>query len=320
MASTAHDGYGSFQTLESGLAEPPQWKRKSINLYAAFIAFIIPFAIFCTIFAATSLLPFYYPWTNEVIIGIDAAFIICIFFYAVDGCYGEARVGKPKGNNHPFWFSYNVLFSSLALITGYFLARYNYDLNLLPYFVMSGLHSYGTVDPLMTKGQMVMDGGIFNFTEDSVLDIPHAMAFRGADDVYCVAPISVTGPNATSPPAALPSYDFWAVGTNCCNGNGNQGQIFRCGEWDVTDARGGLRVLKDDQTPYFRLAVQQAEAAYNIKAVSPVFLYWMADPKGEIDAYLNDGIAFLVNGITIAGIAFFSLTALVVLVLAKFAD
>ena len=42
-------------------------------------------------------------------------------------------------------------------------------------------------------------------------------------------------------PVYLRSYDFWAVGINCCN-QGRDG-LFRCGEYANIHARSGLRYM-----------------------------------------------------------------------------
>merc|ERR1719198_2843592 len=110
------------------------------------------------------------------------------------------------------------------------------------------------------------------------------MAFQNKD-VYCVAPI-VSG---TASPA---SYDFWAVGINCCGKDG-----FTCGEVRNPVAHAGLRLMRDDQRPYFRLAVQQAEAQYNVKAQHPIFLTWMADPMNEVNAFEDNGLKYFIIGI-----------------------
>lgn len=85
---------------------------------------------------------------------------------------------------------------------------------------------------------------------------------------------------------AQPIYDFWAVGTNCCSGHAAD---FRCGEFNSVSAHGGLRLMRDDLRGYFKLAVEEASAAYNIRANHPIFIYWMTFPENEIKSYHDDG-------------------------------
>merc|ERR1719428_1211955 len=118
-----------------------------------------------------------------------------------------------------------------------------------------------------------------------MLDMKKAMGFKNLD-LYCVAPI-VNGDNQ------LASYDFWAVGINCCSGVSSD---FRCGEFNNPHARSGLRLLRDDQRSFFRLAVQQAEAAYNLKAIHPLFFYWTDDPTSDMQSMLEEGYRFFFIG------------------------
>merc|ERR1719161_1268457 len=106
-------------------------------------------------------------------------------------------------------------------------------------------------------------------------------------DMYCVAPV-VNGDSQ------LTTYDYWAVGVNCCSGSSSD---FRCGEFNNVHARSGLRLMKDEQRPFFRLAVQQAEAAYKIKAEHPLFFHWMQDPVAAVNAYRDDGFKYYLLGI-----------------------
>ena len=57
----------------------------------------------------------------------------------------------------------------------------------------------------------------------------------------------------------LESYDFWAVGLNCCSSNTGD---YRCGEFSNPAAQSGLRLMDQREADFFRLAVQQAEASY----------------------------------------------------------
>lgn len=140
------------------------------------------------------------------------------------------------------------------------------------FYTVLGMMTYEGIDPTLTSGTRAMDGGIVHFTENTRLYPSMGMSFAGWS-TYCVAPLAPLS-NATS----TGSYDFWAVGVDCC---ARGGTAFRCGEWQNHRAHSGLRVVGEDTATYYRLAVQQAEAAYNIQARNPLFFYWLEDPETE---------------------------------------
>ena len=53
----------------------------------------------------------------------------------------------------------------------------------------------------------------------------------------------------------MASYDYWAVGVNCCKG-GN----FRCGEYNNPKAKNGVRLMDDTQRSYFKSWAQAGRA------------------------------------------------------------
>eukprot|EP00448_Togula_jolla_P011479 CAMPEP_0170602872 /NCGR_PEP_ID=MMETSP0224-20130122/18620_1 /TAXON_ID=285029 /ORGANISM="Togula jolla, Strain CCCM 725" /LENGTH=235 /DNA_ID=CAMNT_0010927735 /DNA_START=269 /DNA_END=976 /DNA_ORIENTATION=- len=181
---------------------------------------------------------------------------------------------RSNGEGEPTWYVFLFVTSLIAWIAAGSVGSANYNNNMVPFYDVQNLNTYTAVDPAVYRGQQLMDAGRFVFTPDSKLDLQKSMGFRN-NDLYCVAPI-------VSGNTQLDSYDFWAVGTNCCSGHAAD---FHCGEFNNPQAISGLRLMREDQRPFFRLAVQQAEAAYNMKATHPIFLYWMQDPMAEINAY-----------------------------------
>merc|ERR1719401_3270115 len=138
-----------------------------------------------------------------------------------------------------------------------------------------------------------MDAGMVEFTSGSRVAVEKSIGFKN-ENIYCVAPIQLTAAGKQVP---TKTYDFWAVGINCCSGHVPD---FACGEYSNPLAKWGLRMLDDDAREMFRLAVKEAEATYNLKSSHPIFLHWMSDPHAEVDAYQNDGFRYF---LTAAGFA-----------------
>lgn len=179
--------------------------------------------------------------------------------------------------------------SVLAWLVGYFAGDWNYVTNMQPYYEITDLNVYPAVDPSKFEGSQLMDAGMIQFTQGSTLWLEKAVGFKN-EDIYCVVPI-----RAASNVTQL-TYDFWAVGLNCCSAHRPD---FACGEFANPKARWGLRFMDDkylnSQRNMFLLAVKEAEAAYNLNVSHPVFLYWLEDPLAEVDAHEEHGYRTFVN-------------------------
>eukprot|EP00438_Fugacium_kawagutii_P026161 Skav214401 [mRNA] locus=scaffold4736:15173:28145:- [translate_table: standard] len=153
-----------------------------------------------------------------------------------------------------------------------------------PYYDVVTFQTYVNIDPVNARGENLMDAGRLVFKEGSYLDLNHSMGYTDSE-TWCVAPVTTRRLDDKSTDVAV--VDFWAIGKNCCSGS--KGGDFKCGSWSSHLAHGGLRLLNDEELSYYRLAVHQAQAAFNLQVQHPIFLYWMPEPIEEVDAYKTSG-------------------------------
>jgi hypothetical protein len=253
-------------------------KRRRMNLVAVVLNIFFPWFIFCSLFAAMSF-SFHYQHPSAVWFLVILGFVLVAFL-------AFSAYQTKKRDRDPMWYTFATIATFIAVVCATVFGDMNFWYNMQPFYDIENLNTYPSVNPAREKGQQLMDAGRVYFADGTGLDMRKAMGFKNLD-LYCVTPI-VHGEDQ------LASYDFWAVGINCCSGVSSD---FRCGEFNNPHARSGLRLMRDDQRPFFRLAVQQAEAAYNIKATHPLFFYWMQDPVAEMNSYRDDGFKYYLLGI-----------------------
>lgn len=278
--------HGAAGPMKAPVARGP---RRRMNIVAVILALLVPVGVFAVVLAATSFsLHYQQPSIMYLIVGFTLVALLAVGAVALDAVRRKAR-NEPQ--REPTWYVFIFATGLLAWVIALAAGSTNFHSNMQPFYDVLNLNTYPSVDPSKMRGQQMMDAGRVVFVDTARVDITKSMAFKNLE-VYCVAPITLDGGNSTF--STLASYDFWAVGLGCCSGAAAD---FHCGEFNNPRAHAGLRLMQDEQRPYFRLAVQQAEAAYNIKAPHPIFLHWMQDPIAEVNAYQDDGVKYFLLGL-----------------------
>jgi len=269
-----------------------------MSLSVVLLCFLIPIALYA---AVCSMLSFTVhhdtPALTWLVVLLGATSIAAVGYLAVEAA--RRRYFRGDTAREPYWYIFLATTMTLAYIFAIYLGFTNYWNNTLPYEDLMNLSYHPGVNPATTPGRQSMDTGRILFVDGTKLDISKSIGFKNVD-MYCVAPITFQGKE-------LESYDYWAIGLNCCSGGPGD---FHCGEFSNPRARGGLRLMRGDQRSFYRLAVQQAEATYNIKADLPLFFYWMQEPVAGMDAYRSDAMRYFLLGL---GVAFFCQLLLLVL-------
>lgn len=268
--------------LSKGLFEPRP--RKRMNIVPVFVALFLPWALFVGVFA---LLSFSLHYTQSALVTVLV--YLCLVPVLLFGFFAAQQLRKRIAGvgRESTWYIFLFLSLLVAWLCGYVFGNTNYSTYTEPYYDINNLMTYTSIDPSTYRGQQLMDAGRILFSSESVIRTEMYTGFRNSE-YYCVAPITIKV-NGTY--TKQETYDFWAVGTDCCT------TAFQCGDYNVADAHGGLRLTSSSARAFYRLAVQQAEAAYHIKAVHPLFFTWTEDPLGDTEGYLSDAIQYFLIGV-----------------------
>jgi len=274
------DTYGSSQ----GQQRPPLKRRKRTNVVALVVSLFVPWALFTVIFGVMSFSVHYQHANLCAFVAVLGAAIVVACGYMAFQALRRRWAGDAQ--REPTWYVFVALTLFVGWVLALILGSANYRSNMQPYYDMSSLNTYPGVDPSMSHGQQLLDAGRVTFTRESRLDISRSFGFKD-ETTYCVAPI-------VSSRDRLASYDFWAVGAGCCSGNHPD---FHCRDYNNPRAHAGLRLMDSGQAKYYRLAIEQAEAAYGIRAETPLLFNWMEDPIGEANGYQDAGFKYYLFGV-----------------------
>lgn len=235
--------------------------------------------------------------------------LIILVIILVGACQPACDISSVRSR---LW-QFLLLSGLLAWVLGMGFGEYNWMEHYDPYWTINDLATYPDVNPMSdlrdgpwtewemgyhdNRGQQFMDAGQIEFLPGSIVNTSLSYGFKNKD-IYCVAPIVYPNGNQANLThfkgyndgnrrgLGMQNFNFWAIGLNCCSGHGPD---YHCGEYANPAVHKGLRLMKPKDRNYFRLAVKEAEAAFNIQADFPVFLYYMTSPSEEIKSYKDDG-------------------------------
>lgn len=261
--------------------------RIRMNIVPLFINLCVPWAIF--VFCAGTN-AFWIRWAHPGcaaaclgLVGLLVAISLLVAFWA--------RRRDPD----PTWFSYLALISACMAVAGAVAGNGIYTSYSRKYYEIMDLKIAKGIDASVTQGTSVIDAGIFEFLPGNHFKTDFSWHFiRGT--VYCVAPII----SNTSDVPLHQTYDFWAVGKDCCSTSASD---FRCGSWGSAKAKSGIRVMDPGDTAFYRLAVQQTTSLYDILAPNPIFLTWAASPELEVTSWTQQAFKDYLVNVAVAGLA-----------------
>lgn len=256
----------------------PDTPRRHLNLCSVCGCLLLPPLLFTVVLGLLSFhVHFNHPghcWFTVLM----AFLLVCLL-----GAFAlrAERKSKAERDQDPTWFYFLFVSCAVAWIFAVVLGLWNWSL-MLPHYELTSLNTYTNVDVGSMSGSGVMDAGRLSFTADSYIDTSKAIGFKKVD-TWCVAPVM-------SGKIPLLTFDFWAVGKNCCSGKPGD---FHCGEVDgKLQLGGGVRVLNNAEIPWLTLATQQAETLYHVRVGHAIFFKNVGDPLGTESKDMDAGVKF----------------------------
>lgn len=262
-------------TVLSGTKHPFMMAQKRrMNAAAILLSLIVPWLIGVFVcWALGSEARYTKPWLAWGIFGACCLLVLYFGFKAAQATYEKTR----RGMHEPNWYIF-VFITSLfvGLAGGFGVGNYIYWNCTYDSMSRGEMSTYHNVDTSRLRGGMMLDAGTMYFAPGTKLNLTQSIGFKD-HDMYCVAPI-VFG---TTVPQ---TYDFWVVGKNCCSPPPPQGAAreYHCGNFNKPDVLSATRLTNNDDRAFYRMAVQQAEAAFNINAVHPLFFTWGTGGAGAV--------------------------------------
>lgn len=242
--------------------------RIRMNIVPMFLNVFVPWGVFIWCCAMCAFWVMYLrPVLGWILVGLAVAFWLGTVMVAV-----WARKKDPE----PSWFTYFAIVTGLAVFAGVLTGSSIFKAYTEQYYTVKDLKVLSNFDAGKEQGQNVMDAGIFYFADGNHIDATRSWHFKHGE-LYCVAPIIGSNPVPDSQ-----SFDFWAVGKDCCSVSSSD---FRCGSYANVKARAGIRILNDEELPFYRLAVEQSETLYSIMATHPIFFQWEEDPLAIVNSW-----------------------------------
>jgi len=248
-------------------------KRIRMNLIPLILMLVLPWAAFILTCSISAFKPKYlYP---EI---VDATIVILVVIWLLSIPFA---VWARWSFTEPTWYTYLAVVLGIGVIAGPPCGGFIFKNLMEPYYRVLDLKTIHKVDVGVERGDTMLDAGIVDFVKDNYLDEMRSWHFKH-HTVYCVAPIVTSrsdGPKTGS-------YDFWAVGKDCCS---TTSADFRCGAWGHPHGNKAIRATSDEDLPNYRLAVQQAETMYGVVSANPVFFKWSSDPEAEVKSWEEKG-------------------------------